>query len=115
MLHLGKLNAPGSAMDDDGYLMQTSAPPPMKPTLVTRPTPVGKSNFAVVEVVSGKWVSTGIPNRKQKGPKNKKWLTKVAHQSNYPRQKQRGHHLARATAVFPVIEANPRKQTALQK
>ena len=51
MLHLGKLNVPGSAMDDDGYLMQTSAPPPMKPTLVTRPTPVGKSNFAVVEVV----------------------------------------------------------------
>ena len=67
MPHLGKWNAPGSAMDADGYLMQTAAPP-MKPTLVTRPTLVGKSNFAVVEVVSGKCVSTGIPNRKQKGP-----------------------------------------------
>ena len=63
-------------MDTDGYLMQTAAPP-MKPTLVTRPTLVGKSNFAVVEVVSGKWVSTGMPNRKQKGPKNQKWLTKA--------------------------------------
>ena len=76
MLHLGKLNVPGSAMDDDGYLMKTSAPP-MQPTLVTRPTLVGKSNFSVVEVVSGKWVSTGMPNRKQKGPKNQKWLTKA--------------------------------------
>ena len=76
MLHLGKLNVPGSAMDDDGYLMKTSAPP-MKPTLVTRPTLVGKSNFSVVEVASGKWVSTGMPNRKQKGPKNQKWLTKA--------------------------------------
>ena len=63
MLHLRKLNVPSSAMDDDGYLMKTSAPP-MQPTLVTRPTLVGKSNFAVVEVVSGKWVSIGMPNRK---------------------------------------------------
>jgi hypothetical protein len=76
MLHLGKLNAPGSAMDDDGYLMQTAAPP-MKPTLATRPTLVGKPNFAVVEITSGKWVATGIPNLKQKGPKNQKRLTKA--------------------------------------
>jgi hypothetical protein len=49
----------------------------MKPTPVTRPTLVGKSNFAVVEIVSGKWVATRIPSRKQKGPKHQKWLTKA--------------------------------------
>jgi hypothetical protein len=76
MLHLGNLNAPGSTLDGHGYLMQTAAPP-MKTILVTRPTLVGKPNFAVVEVVSGKWVATGMPNRKQKGPKNQKWLTKA--------------------------------------
>ena len=55
MLHLGKLNAPGSDIDADGYLMQT-ATPPVQPTLATRPTLVGKSNFALVEITSGKCV-----------------------------------------------------------
>ena len=76
MLHLGNLNMPGSGMDDDGYLMQTAAPP-MQPTFATRPTLVGKGNFAVVEITHGKWVAKGMPNRKQKGPKNQKWLTKA--------------------------------------
>ena len=76
MLHLGKLNAPGSGMDDDGYLMQT-ATPPMQPTLATRPTLVGKANFALVELTSGKWVATGRTNRKITGPTNQKWLTKA--------------------------------------
>ena len=76
MLHLGNLNAPGSAMDGDGYLIQTAAPP-MTPTLATRPALVGKSNFAVVKIASGKWVATGMPNRNQKGPRNQKWLTKA--------------------------------------
>jgi hypothetical protein len=35
------------------------------------------SNLAVVEIVSGTWVAAGSPNRKQKGPKKQKWLTKA--------------------------------------
>ena len=76
MLHLGNLNAQGSSLDRDGHTLETAAPP-MKPTPVTRPTPVGKYNFAVVEIVPGTWVAAGLPSRKQKGPKNQKWLTKA--------------------------------------
>ena len=77
VVHLGNVNAQGSSLDRDGHTLKTAAPP-MKPTPVTRPTPVGKSNFAVVEIVSGKWVATGRPNRKQKGPKHQKRLAKAA-------------------------------------
>ena len=75
MLHLGKLND-AIHLDADGHMMKTGAPP-MKPTPVTRPTLVGVSNLAVVEIVAGTWVAEGSPNRKQKGPKNQKWLTKA--------------------------------------
>ena len=76
LLHLGNLNTPGSTVGDDGYLMKTAAPP-MKPTPVTRPTLVGMSNFAVVKIVSGKWVASGRSDRKQKGPKHHQWLAKA--------------------------------------
>ena len=75
MLHLGNLNN-AMCLDGDGHAMKTSSPP-MKPTPVTRPTLVGVSNLAVVEIASGTWVATGLPTRKQKGPKNQKWLTKA--------------------------------------
>jgi hypothetical protein len=69
MLHLGNLNTTGSSLGDDGSMLKTAASP-IKPNLVMRPTPVGKSNFAVVEIVPGAWMGTGLPNRKQKGPKH---------------------------------------------
>ena len=76
MLHLGNLNTPGSSLDDDGNMLKIAAPP-MKPTPVTRPTLVGKCNFATVKVVSGTWVATGCYSSKQKGPKHQKWLAKA--------------------------------------
>jgi hypothetical protein len=75
ILHLGQLND-ANHLDADGHMMKTSTPP-MKPTPVTRPTLVGTSNLAVVEIVAGSWIAAGSPNRKQKGPKIEKWLTKA--------------------------------------
>ena len=76
MLHLGNLNTRGSSLDDNGNMLKTTAPP-MTSALVTRPALVGKSNFAVAEIVPGTWMATGFPNRKQKGPKHQKRLTKA--------------------------------------
>ena len=75
MLHLGNLNTPGSSLNDDNSMVKTAAPP-MRPTPVTRPTLVGKCNFAIVNIVSGTWVATGCYS-KQKGPKHQKWLAKA--------------------------------------
>ena len=111
LLHLGNLNTPGSTVGDDGYLMKTAAPP-MKPTPATRPTLVGKSNFAAVKIVSGKWVASGRSDRKQKDGRGPTYVGLRWHDQSgpdiidaavlLPRLKLRPHDQPRSYSVMPA-------------